>query len=173
MIKVSEIQKLTGEGHYNVSCPIGYLKGKIEEWQKNLSLELNPDFQRGHIWTIEQQIGFVEFILRGGKTSAFQFNHPEWMNSFKGEFVCVDGLQRLTALLKFLNNELPVFNGNYLKDFDDPALLLRTYDVYIRINDLKTRKEVLQWYLELNDGGTPHTSEEINKVKELLKTETK
>lgn len=25
-----------------------------------------------------------------------------------------------------------------------------------------------EWYIDLNTGGTPHTEEEINKVKELL-----
>jgi hypothetical protein len=27
---------------------------------------------------------------------------------------------------------------------------------------------VLQWYLELNSGGTPHTKEELDKVKKML-----
>lgn len=169
MINISDIQMLTGEGRYVADTPIGFIKDKIENWEKELGLQINPDFQRGHVWTTEQQIAFIEFILRGGKTTPLQFNHPGWMYSWKGEFVCVDGLQRLTALLKFLNNGLPVFNGNYLKDFDDPDRLCRRYDIQIRVNDLKTRKEVLKWYLEMNDGGTPHTSEEINKVKELLK----
>lgn len=36
------------------------------------------------------------------------------------------------------------------------------------IASLKTRKEVLQWYLDFNIGGTIHTEEEISKVKKLL-----
>lgn len=27
--------------------------------------------------------------------------------------------------------------------------------MYLNINDLKTRKEVLQWYIDMNFGGTP------------------
>ena len=27
---------------------------------------------------------------------------------------------------------------------------------------------VLQWYIELNDGGTPHSSKEIQRVKNML-----
>ena len=41
----------------------------------------------------------------------------------------------------------------------------------INVNDLPTRKNVLQWYIEHNAGGTIHTEEEINRVKELLKKE--
>ncbi len=169
MMKVEDIQMLTGDGHYTGDIPLGFLKDKIKGWEKEMNLQLNPDFQRGHVWTTEQQIAFMEFILRGGKSSAIQFNHPGWMNSFKGEFVCVDGLQRLTAIVKFVSNELAVFNGNYLKDFDDPEWLLRRYDIKIRINNLKTRKEVLKWYLEMNSGGTPHTKDEIEKVESMLK----
>lgn len=168
MISRKSIKKLTGEGRYHVTQPLGFLTEKIRDWEKELGLQLNPDFQRGHVWTKEQQIAFVEFIIRGGKTSAIQFNHPNWMNSFKGEFVVVDGLQRLTALLLFVDNKLPVFDGNYLKDFEDGDVMLRGMDIDIRINDLKTRKEVLQWYLEINSGGTPHTEEEIKRVETML-----
>ena len=36
------------------------------------------------------------------------------------------------------------------------------------VNDLKTKKEVLQWYIEMNTGGTPHSQEEILRVKNML-----
>ncbi len=40
--------------------------------------------------------------------------------------------------------------------------------MYLNVNDLKTEKEVLQWYVDMNAGGTPHTSEEIEKVKRMI-----
>ncbi len=36
------------------------------------------------------------------------------------------------------------------------------------MNDLRTEKEVLQWYVDMNSGGTPHTSEEIERVKRMI-----
>ena len=37
----------------------------------------------------------------------------------------------------------------------------------------RARSELLkiknQWYIEMNEGGTPHSEEEINKVKIMLK----
>ena len=32
----------------------------------------------------------------------------------------------------------------------------------------ETEEDVLTWYIEMNTGGTPHTKEEIDKVKQLL-----
>ena len=81
------------------------------------------------------------------------------------DFVCVDGLQRITAVLRFLNNEIKAF-GYYYNEYEDK--LPFEVDLLININNLKTEKEVLQWYVDLNEGGTPHTSEEIDKVKQMI-----
>jgi len=70
--------------------------------------------------------------------------------------------------MRFMNNEIKVF-GSYLNDFEDK--LPRDIDLLFNVNNLKTRKEVLQWYIEFNSAGTPHTDEEINRVKMLLENE--
>lgn len=43
-----------------------------------------------------------------------------------------------------------------------------TTDCVVHVNNLKTEKEVLQWYIDMNAGGTPHTTEEIDRVKKLI-----
>lgn len=168
-MKFKDIPQFTNVGSYQVNMPLQYTVGWIKDQIEELGLQLNPDFQRGHVWSEEQQIAFIEYLLKGGKSARIiYFNHPGWMNSFKGEFVCVDELQRLTAVQRFMNNEIPAF-GVYLKDFEDK--LPRDVDLIFNVNNLKTRKEVLQWYIEFNSGGTVHTEEEINRVKELLEKE--
>ena len=121
------------------------------------------------MWNEEQQISFIEFLLRGGKSAkVIYFNHPGWMDDWKGNMVCVDGLQRLTACMRFLNNEIPAF-GCYYKEFE--GFMPLDIDLLFNVNNLKTKAEVLQWYLEYNTGGTVHTEEEINRVKMLLDKE--
>lgn len=85
--------------------------------------------------------------------------------------VLVDGKQRLEAVRKFMRNELPIFDGYYLKDCEPKILRMTDADLVFSVNNLKTRKEVLQWYLDLNDGGVLHTEEELAKVRSLLKKE--
>ena len=82
--------------------------------------------------------------------------------------VCVDGLQRFTAIKRFINNEIQVY-GSYYKEFEDSVRV--SLNMKININCLQTKKEVLEWYLQINEGGTPHTKSEIDKVKNLLKGE--
>ena len=35
------------------------------------------------------------------------------------------------------------------------------HSMLLNVNDFKTKKEVLQWYVQMNAGGTPHSAEEI------------
>ena len=96
------------------------------------------------------------------------FNKPSWNNPVPDgaydDFVCVDGLQRITAILGFLDNEFPVF-GSYYREFEDRMSIMNT--VRVHVNDLKTKKDVLTWYIEMNAGGTPHSKEEIDRVTAL------
>lgn len=159
------------------------------DWVKELGLQLDPDFQRAHVWTREQQISFIEYFMRGGKSGRdLYFNHPNWMGAFRGEFVLVDGKQRIEAMRAFLDNEFPIFDskdldpdavqelvdfcvpgGYYYRDFGGKIGMLDNFVVHV--NDLKTRAEVLQWYIDMNSGGTIHTKDDIEKVRKLLNQE--
>ncbi len=143
----------------------------LEEWLAgHEELNLSPDFQRGHVWTDEQQTAYLEWVIRGGESGKeIHFNHPNWMTNWKGEMVIVDGLQRLTAVRRWLKNEVRTF-GLYRRDFTDKFLPLNL-SFSVRICNLKTREEILKWYLDFNSGGTPHRAEEIQRVRDLLKAE--
>ena len=145
----------------------------IEEEINEMGLQLNPEFQRGHVWTEEQQIAWLEYYLRGGKSSnTIYLNNPFWhsvrepKNGEYKDYVCVDGLQRITAARKFIYNEIKVF-GSYYEEFEDRIRMLQQ-TIFVNVNDLKTEKEVLQWYIDMNSSGTPHTSDEIERVKMMI-----
>jgi hypothetical protein len=166
MIHWKKLPKLTSVGNYEINVPLDDFTCIIDKYINQYSLDLNPDFQRGRVWKEYQQIKYIEFLLMGSVTNnVLYFNHPGWMNSYNGDFVIVDGLQRITSILDFLDNKFKAFNEYYSSDVD----LKDHYNIKFNINNLKTRKEVLKWYLEINSNGTPHTEDEIEKVKNLLK----
>lgn len=162
----NDIPKLTSKGNYTISVALIDFEYTINRYIDRHDLDMNPDFQRGHVWNNKQKSSFIEFLLRGGETSPIVFNHTEWGRfNCKGEMVIVDGLQRATAILEFFQNKVEVF-GDY--KYSDINNIYPNLDIHITINNLKTRKEVLTWYLELNSGGTPHSEDEIARVKSLL-----
>lgn len=171
--RIRDIPQFTRDGNYAVDLwwrdLDGYIERQIEE---KPFLDIDPDFQRAHVWTEAQQIAFVEYGLRGGRSGMnIHLNCVGWMGNFKGPYVLVDGKQRLNAVLRFLRSEIPAF-GVLSKDYEDKLSLTGPRFRWC-VNDLKTRAEVLTWYLEMNTGGTPHTADEIKKVEKLLVAERK
>ncbi len=115
----------------------------------------------------------MEYMLRGGQSGLdLYMNCPMWahgrmdIHSPGSWFVLVDGKQRLDAALGFLNNEFSVF-GSYYHEFEDhPRCMVANFRWHV--NDLQTREECLQWYLDLNRGGTVHSQEELDRVRDLI-----
>lgn len=172
-MKFKDIKPFTSDGNYKVNMSFDYLIQWLQEQQAEYGLNLNPDFQRGHVWTEEQQVAWLEHVIRGGKNGlTLYFNDPYWMSFCEKtdeyhDFVCVDGLQRITAIHRFMGNELMVF-GSLYKEFEDPFWLRNNISLEVVVNNLKSRREVLQWYIDMNTGGTPHPSSEIERVRALM-----
>lgn len=164
-MKFKDIPQITRDGNYRIDAGWDYLESFL--FRKGRVANINPDFQRHIVWSTLQQSRFVEFILRGGKgCNLLRFNCPGWMHDFRGPFEIVDGKQRLTSVLEFMNNRLTVFDGLYFRDFTDRLPSHASFS--IMVNDLSNRRDVLQWYLDINSGGVAHTKEDLDKVKKLL-----
>lgn len=165
-----DIPPLTRSGGYEVAVGLGFVNKQILDYVE-WGLDLNPDFQRGHVWTEAQRVSFVEYLLRGGCEQNTIFFNCEGRNSgWTGNFVIVDGLQRLTSVLMFVRDELKVFES-FWSEFTDGSPDSAKINLRFNVNDLPSRRDVLRWYLEINSGGTPHTVDELERVSNLLALE--
>jgi hypothetical protein len=156
--------------HYEVDIDWHYLEVTIERAIKEDGLNLNPDFQRAHVWTRDQQIAYVEYILKGGEVGKnLTFNCPGWGGVIDiGRYEIIDGKQRLEAARAFLRDDFKAF-GHYRSEYKDRMRLHIGFKW--RVCCLETRAEVLQLYLNINAGGTPHTKDELDKVRDMLAKE--
>ncbi len=174
--RFADIPQFTVASSYRVDVSWDFLEDQLAHWNDRTGglggLDMNPDFQRAHVWTEGQQIKFVEYQLRGGLYGReIYWNNPNWHTGFGAPTVLVDGKKRLEAVRKIIRNENKAF-GYYNSEYEDrPRIVLCRFT--FNMNTLKTRREVLQWYLDINTGGTPHTPEEIERVRELLRQEKK
>lgn len=176
-MKYKEIPQAIQAGNWECMYTILSFVNAIETWKKE-GLQMNPDFQRGHVWSKNQKVEFINSMLEGKikSSNVIYLNNNKWQNyeaNYKEEFYCVDGLQRSTAIIDFYHNRIAYKNKYYLDDFEDKRFLLRTSFIKININSLKYKHQVLEWYLQLNTMGKAHTKEEINKVKDMLNKENK
>jgi len=170
-MRFRDLPKFTQWGHYETDVDWDSLEYQLERWIEHYSLDLDPDFQREHVWDEERQIKYVEFVVQGGRTGKqIIFNCPGWQGRCDGQMVLVDGKQRIQAIRRFLNNEIKIFEKYFFKDFEDRRPPHYCGFKFL-VNNLEKREQVLKWYLELNTGGIVHTEEEIEKVKKLLEKE--
>jgi hypothetical protein len=169
------IPLLTPGAAWRVHVEWNYIEWWLDRQRNDVGLDLDPDFQRAHVWSERRQRRYVEYVLRGGQVSStIHFNSPGWQRASRpGPIVLVDGKQRLEAVRRFMADDLRIFGGWTLSDFGGAQGLLRPTSsrFEMHVNDLLTRAEVLQWYLDLNEGGVAHTEDELRKVRDLLRTE--
>lgn len=183
-MRFRDIPKFIHGGNYGVDVPWTHIERWLEDLAKDGVLDLDPDFQREHVWDDDKRTKYVEYCLRGGTSSrTIWWNAKNWPMGTKDPVQIVDGKQRLEAIRRFLRDDLPVFYdlrrqkqpkavcGWYCSDFEDTLNLNVT--VRMQVNNLATREEVLTWYLDLNEGGVVHTEEELLRVKRLLEQERK
>ena len=148
-------------------CAFDDIDETISMWRRRYSaVEEQSDFHRGVVWTSAQQSSFVEFMLRGGQG----VNMILW--GFVNEsLLLVDGLQRLTAVRKFVAGEIPAW-GYYYEDWEDRAFRINDYSLQFHVVSLRSKADALEWWLRLNGGGANHSrEEEIKKVTALLQLE--
>lgn len=150
--RFDDIPPSTRSGQWECDFGLDRVVAWVEEQQAEAGLNLDPDFQRGHVWTARQQVKFIEFLLRGGRTGrVLYFNCPSWHrpDQTDGKFVIVGGKQRLRAITRFVRGEIRVFGSLFHEYTDSPRV---TQTVRVNVNDLPSREAVLQYYLDLNTG---------------------
>lgn len=157
--------------HYSVDVGWDYLEDHLQNWAERANgqfggLDLDPPFQRAHVWKPAQQIAYVEYMLQGGEVSRqITFNSPDWGSSYRAPTVLVDGKQRLEAVRAFMGGKIRAF-GKLVSDFE--GRIPQHIRFQFRVCMLQTEAELLNLYLNINAGGTPHTRAELNKVRTML-----
>lgn len=145
----------------------------FEKEDKSYIEYIVPDWQRGHIWTEKQQIAYIEYCftapLQGGSATNIIIAEQHFIEdgsneAFHVKIYLVDGLQRTTAVRRFLKGEILAF-GRHADEYEFRG----SVDFRVHMLKVKSEKEAMQLYLSLNGTGTPHTQDELDKVRELLK----
>lgn len=176
--ELSAIIRPLSTARYEVDHDFKYVEQALAGYDRDYGLNLDPDFQRGHVWTRAQQEHFIENVLRQIVASSgliIQFNCPHFEeHSYAGdlprEMQILDGLQRLTAVRAFMAGRIHAFgmpiSGFANSSFD--AARRTMFRLRFAVHTFPTRRELLSHYLALNAGGTPHASSEIERVRALL-----
>lgn len=142
----------------------------IRDWADNNRLELKPDFQRNEVWTQAAQIMLIDTILKGIPIPKIYIKSI--VKDEKTYRVVVDGQQRLTAILKFIRDEISLkkpYEGEYL-NMKYSELPEHVHDDFIRykidINEIfnPSEDEIRDLYSRVNKYTVQLNKQELRKA---------
>jgi hypothetical protein len=127
------------------------------EWHHQKRLELNPDFQRGSVWTPAARTFLIDTILRKLPIPKVYLRTKVDVLSKKSVREVVDGQQRLRAILEFADNKFVLskraseFSGKGYSDLsDDEKETFLTYPIAVDQLVNATTDDVLEVFARLN-----------------------
>lgn len=124
-----------------------------------------PSFQRGSVWTVEQQKAFIESLLMGYPVGTYCV-HEDLSTAVNWELL--DGQQRWTAIFDFVDDKFEVFGLRY----SDFTLIERrmfkgtAFPVYM-VSGF-TEDEKFELFSRLAYGGTPNSPDDKPTQKTRL-----
>lgn len=142
----------------------------VRDWADSERLELRPDFQRNEVWTQAAQIMLIDTILKGIPIPKIYIKSI--VKNEKTYRIVVDGQQRLTAILKFIRDELPLkkpYQGEYC-NMKYSELPENVHDDFIRykidINEIfnPSDEEIRDLYSRVNKYTVQLNKQELRKA---------
>lgn len=129
-----------------------------------------PSYQRkSGIWDRSKKSLLIESILMGIPLPLFYFAANK-----DGGLSIVDGLQRLSTIIEFLNNKSSLSKVEYLKELknkkfnelsENEKSRIEDYQIHCHIMEADTPEDVkLDIFKRINDGGTPLNKYEIRNA---------
>jgi hypothetical protein len=127
-----------------------------------------PNFQRDHVWTLDQEVAFIESAWLGLPLGTYTLHQMDWgadgmPRPFSGWII--DGQQRLTSIQRYWEDAFPVFGLRWseLTRLEQRRFMSIKFAHYEA--DISDEAEVRDLYNRLALGGTPHHAHQRASIK--------
>lgn len=137
----------------------------------------DPVYQRKSIWTDEKKSFLINSIAKNFPIPPIFLHQKIDDTTGKTKYDVIDGKQRLTAILEFLNNEIPISDeaegsnlaGLYFRDLDTPSFSelkkrIWRYTISIEYIDTADAEVIDSIFDRLNRNGEPLTGQELRNA---------
>lgn len=130
-------------------------------------IDFDVDYQRDHVWTIEDKVFLIDSIFNNidiGKFVFVQLNE-ETVGKY---YQILDGKQRLTALCEFYEDRFK-YKGYYFSEmsFADRHAI-RSHNITYGFLENPDKRSIYETFIRMNTCGHPMDHKHIDKVKKLL-----
>ncbi len=127
----------------------------------------NPTYQRGYVWTEEDEVRLIDSVFNGSDIGKFIFLKYEWPVT---DVDVLDGKQRLNTLVRFITSQFK-YKGLYwhqISRSDRSRFEDRTVQ-YAELDAKNfTEADKLRLFLRVNAAGVPQDESHLSAIKQRL-----
>jgi len=139
----------------------------------SFGVNLDPDYQRDLVWSIEDKRLLIASILNDVPIGRFVFNKLPYSEKHNYLYEIIDGKQRLTTICEFIEDRFTYNGMKYSELHPHDRIHIDNFPVEVVELENATREQVLRTFLRVNETGKPISKEQLDKVKNLLSKEKK
>lgn len=146
---------------------LGQIKGLFDAGE----IFINPEYQRGDIWTHTQQVELIKSI-----ESRYSIGVLVLYKNERGQYEILDGQQRLLSIKKYIEGDLEL-KSTGLTAYEDLSskqkFLTDAYSIYylkLKSHDSESKEEdIVQTFLRLQEGSPLNRAEKISAHRGVFK----
>lgn len=153
---------------YDVSLQtIAWLRGR----RADASLQISPKFQRRPVWLEPERAELISTILLRLPFPEVYIQSVLDTTTGQEQYVVVDGQQRITSILMFIDNEVPLPNndywqGQYFRDLDeDQKQAFWNYKLVVRGLSETNDAEIRDLFVRLNTNNVSLNDQELRNSR--------
>ena len=135
------------------------------------TLEISPKFQRRAVWLEKERALLLETILNLLPFPEIYVYVETDPDSGKQNYAVVDGQQRITSILKFVDNEFSLprndtWNGEYFRDLSPEIKgLFWDYKIVVRSLRQTNDEEIRSLFTKLNTNNIALNDQELRNAR--------
>lgn len=143
----------------------------FNERKNDGTLEISPKFQRRAVWLEKERSQLLETLLNQLPFPEIYVHVETDPNTGKQNYAVVDGQQRITSILKFLDNEFNLPNsdfweGEYFRDLSDEVKYkFWDYKIVVRFLRKTNDEEIRNLFTKLNTNNIVLNDQELRNAR--------
>jgi hypothetical protein len=183
-IDIQQLLSRLGYDKHGKEIVEDYFDGSVKTCTMDPVIEFDDKefhYQRGYVWDILDKVRLISSIYNGKNIGTFTFRQisyeavqDKFDNNKEDLYFAelVDGKQRASAIIEFVQSNITDEFGNYYHDLSDMAKrrFMGCLNLsYCQMPENTTDSEVLDYFLTMNETGKPVSRTHLNGVKQIQK----
>jgi hypothetical protein len=136
-------------------------------YYRNAGLDLNPDYQRGLVWTEEQKVALIDSMFKNIDIGKFTIIRRPFRENRKHYYEMLDGKQRLQAIMDFFECRFKYKGKTYNDLHWRDRLHIEHYTINWAETEPLTDEQKYRYFLKLNVSGVPMPEKHLDKVRKM------